>query len=216
MSLPAEDPVSYDPKTNTILINESYTEGWSNNKKDEFNLEIENWNHLNTALSGYKGQFPPTAESLDPELNKKIDKIMMSVTKELGIQRMQANGTPFSTNKNESLVTQMNQALALVMAKPPWEPAAIKLQQTIAILGYRCDVLIARGQWADAYADAECLVTFNPQDWKSHFRKGRCLKTVEKYIEAKQCFLTAKALAKIDPGSLPLIEIAIKDVERRI
>lgn len=210
----SEGPITYDSAKKAAVINKDYISEWSSQEQKDFRSEVESWNYLSTALAGNKGAFPPNASTIDPEINSQIDKIMQGVAKELRLAQMKANNIPFSNVSKESLIKQMNQALELILSKPPWEPAQVKLQQTVGVLGLRCDAYIARGQWADAYADAEVLVMFSPQDWKSYFRKGRCLKMIEKYDEAKQNFVTAKNLAKLDSSNLPMIEKTITELER--
>lgn len=216
MSFSTENPVFYDPKSHSIVANETFIQNWKNSEKKDLKQEVENWNHLNTALSKFNGDFPPNHESIDPKIDEEIEKRMEQLGKDLRISEMKANGIPFSTIDNKSLITEMNELLDLVMSKPPWEPSHIKIKQLSAILGYRCDLFVVRGQWAEAYGDAECLVIFNPIDWKSHFRKARCLKMVEKYEETKQCLAMAKSMAMLDPKSIPLIQRTILDVNRRM
>lgn len=230
----SDSPIYYDPKTKAISIHTHFIEAWPEHKRRDFEQEVNNWNHLTAAYSKYHGPFPPSSESVDPEIDKQIFRIMNNVTKELDMRPLSTtnagtsntcsttaatyNSTPslsFAHSKKESLIKQLTQVLALIMSKPPWEPVSTtKLPQLSAVLAYRCDIHFARHEWADAYADSEVLTTFNPQDWKSHLRKARCLKVVEKYEEALSCLAMAKVMARFEKSAIPVIESMVKDIER--
>lgn len=119
------------------------------------------------------------------------------------------------TKAQENALKILDEALNLVLKRPGWGSASLKIEQVHTILSQRYELKSMLGIWEDAYADSIVLVTLNPTLWKNHYRRGCCLEIIENYQDALQSFLTAQGLA-FDPMARPVIEKAIKNLEKKL
>lgn len=212
LTFDADSPIYYDPKTKSVKVEEGAINGWSEDEQKLFNRELTHWNQLTKSFLSYSGDVPPPPGPPSKDTTAQIEKILTTVAKEL----KQQNRSGGNNSNREMIVKQLTVALNIALSRPGWESGAVRLQQVLEILGARCEVNILRGAWAEAYPDSETLVIFNPNDWKNYYRRGRCFKAIEKYTEAKQNFLVARELSKIDPMGHAMVEKTLDELEKII
>lgn len=201
-------PIIYDAATKTVKVDKARIASWSVDDQAGYIREVEFLNNLSTALLGAKAyQVPPPSDNVNKETSQQIEKILVQAARDL-------KGGNSSSSKKDAIVASLDNALELALHRAPWESAMLRVQQVTAILAQRCEVNLSRSFWADAAADAEILVMFNSQDWRNHYRRARCLKTIEKYAEAKQGFLVARELAMQDEGTRAMLQKAVDEVDK--
>ncbi|VVT49473.1 uncharacterized protein SAPINGB_P002287 [Magnusiomyces paraingens] len=200
-------PIIYDSKTKTVSVDTEKISGWPIDDKAGFTREVYFLNHLAQAMFSQKSQDVPTqGGKSNKDAHIQIEKICVQAAKDLKV----------GVKDKEAIVGSLNGALALSLGQPPWDSAMTKMQQVVNILGVRCDVNLSRNFWADAAADAEILVMFNAQDWRNHYRRARCLRTIEKYAEAKQEYIVAREQVLLDKDVKKMLQKAIDEIDELI
>lgn len=197
-----QSPIIYNPATKLVSVDEDRIKNWSATQQNEFRREVNQLNSLAKSLQALPiAEVPPPADRTSTDLTNRIEKLKATCLKEL------------KAGKLKEAVKSITEALNLAMSRNAWESSQLQVQQVLSLLSIRCDINIQRKAMADAMGDASVLLIMVPQDWRNHMRKGKCLKVIEKYREAKECFLAAKEIAKGDDTAGNMLTKLIDEVD---
>jgi len=75
----------------------------------------------------------------------------------------------------------------MALTRPPWEPSVLLRDELQQLYANRAQAHIGINSWPEALADVNASIDLkqvgNP---KAHWRKGKCLKEMGRYEEAKE------------------------------
>ncbi|CAG80610.1 hypothetical protein B0I72DRAFT_135862 [Yarrowia lipolytica] len=193
MTVPA--PISYDESARKVSIakDASLTPEY----KKELQIELDKLNSFAKEMVACPGSIPPPPNEANRNLAIQVAKLRDS------------GAMQFKAGKPQEALTQINMALDMALKRPLYEATGAAIADVSEVLAYRCDINMVLGNWAAAYADAELLCLIKPQIPQNYLRKGKCLQTATKYLEAKQAYQSGLMYAaedKILLGALSEVE----------
>ncbi|RPB05658.1 hypothetical protein L873DRAFT_1785393 [Choiromyces venosus 120613-1] len=103
------------------------------------------------------------------------------------IERMRQTGNnAFRKQSYAEAVDLYTHAISMALTRPPWEPSPLLRDELQQLYANRAQAHIGINNWPEALADVNASIDFkragNP---KAHWRKGKCLKEMGRYEEAK-------------------------------
>uniref|UniRef100_A0A060T5R7 ARAD1B06072p n=1 Tax=Blastobotrys adeninivorans TaxID=409370 RepID=A0A060T5R7_BLAAD len=179
-------PIIVDPSSKRVSVDDSFYEGLPEEEAKDLSLKLEQLNTLHRALVGVNGDVPPPSDQISGPLTTQVNKL-----RESGIQSLRQN-------KNAEAVKHLSLAIEMSLRRNPWEATKFLIDELAKSMGPRADAYIAQNMWPEAYNDAAMLTLLAPLDAKNHYRKGRCLQSVQKYSEAKASYAAGLSLSPMD------------------
>ncbi|CAZ82888.1 unnamed protein product [Tuber melanosporum] len=164
-------PIEMDPSTKAI-------QALSSSNDPLLTRELEALNNLHQNLKsapGITNGIPPPPTSVGPKLSTQIERMR------------QTGNNAFRKQNYAEAVDLYTLAISMALRRPPWEPSALLREELQQLYANRAQAHISINNWPEALADVNASIDFkrvgNP---KAHWRKGRCLKEMGRYEEAKE------------------------------
>lgn len=193
MTVPA--PITYDESAKKVTI-EKGAELTPEYKK-ELQIELDKLNSFAKEMVACPGAIPPPPNEANRNLSIQVAKLRDS------------GAMQFKAGRPADALAQINMALDMALKRPLYEATGAAIADVSEVLAYRCDIYMVIGQWANAFADAELLCLIKPQVPQNYLRKGKCLQTATKYLDAKQAYQSGLMYAAEDP----ILKGALAEVE---
>lgn len=177
-------PLRINPSSKQVWVEPDYIESLSEEKQGELVDSVERLNELHRQIVNLNGGVPPPPDQVSKNVSEQIAKLKMTADSNT------------RAGKHEDALKHLNLAVEMALRRPPWERVMLLMQELVALLGSRADTYMTLNMWPEAYTDVLMLCLLQPDEPLNHYRKGRCLKQINKLEEAAQSFKTASSKDK--------------------
>ncbi|CAN6671850.1 translocation protein Sec72p [Trichomonascus vanleenenianus] len=176
-------PVSIDPSTKALKVDESYYNELTEEQSQELHTAVDKLYSLSRSMLNLNNELPPAPNHISQPLSVQVAKLRDS------------GASALKKGKPDEAIKLLTMAIEMALKRPPWESTAFTINEVCSCIDPRADAYMAVNQWPEAYSDTAMLSLLKPTDPKNYYRKGRCLQAIQKYAEAKSVFSSGLLLA---------------------
>lgn len=157
---------------------------------------------LHRSLLPLPNQTPPPPLPTNPKRTAQIAKMREQGSHALRRSTTTTTSSSSGTSANaEEAIKLTTYALEMALGRPGWEPSSLVREEASAVLGQRAQAYLQAGMWAEAAADARCVVELNRRvgqgqgqgdkgnggiEKKAYVQRGRCLVEMGRWEEARE------------------------------
>lgn len=168
-----------NPSSKEVWIEDEYLETLNPEKQTELLDSVQRLNELHRQVINLNGGVPPPPDQVSKNVSEQIAKLKATADSNV------------KTAKYEDALKHYNLAVDMALRRPPWERVMLLMQELVILLGPRADTFMMLNRYPEAYTDVLMLCLLQPDEPLNHYRKGRCLKQINKLAEAADSFKTA-------------------------